>query len=122
MTRIMPSLGSITSRVRGPSHSVSGMPTYVKTGQIGFNTAVQQIPGPAWLGKAYAPFSPSGPARENMNLTTKVTRLEDRRSLLKKLDLVATGNGRQRDYGGNGRPQSAGTGSDSRQGHAGPLI
>ncbi|MBT6157479.1 MAG: DUF1501 domain-containing protein [Planctomycetaceae bacterium] len=81
-----PSLGSIASRVRGPNHTVSGMPTYIKMGQIGFNTEVQRIPGPAWLGKAYAPFGPSGPARENMNLTTKVARLEDRRSLLKKLD------------------------------------
>lgn len=81
-----PSLGSITSRVRGSSHTVSGMPTYVKMGQIGFNDDVNRIPGPAWLGKAYSPFSPSGPARENMSLTTKVARLDDRRSLLKQLD------------------------------------
>lgn len=84
----MPSLGSITSRVRGASHTLSGMPTYVKMGQIGFNADVNRIPGPAWLGKAYAPFTPSGPARENMNLTTEVSRLEDRRTLLKKLDLL----------------------------------
>ena len=81
-----PSLGSITARVRGPNHPATGMPTYVKMGQIGFNSDAPRIPGPAWLGKAYAPFSPSGPARENMNLTTKVPRLEDRRELLKRLD------------------------------------
>ena len=81
-----PSLGSITSRVRGPNHSVTGMPTYVLMGSIGFNADAPRIPGPAWLGKAYAPFTPSGPARDNMNLTTKVPRLEDRRTLLQQLD------------------------------------
>ena len=81
-----PSLGSITARVRGPNHAVSGMPTYVQMGRIGFNTDAPRIPGPAWLGKAYAPFSPGGQARENMNLTTPVSRLDDRRSLLQDLD------------------------------------
>ena len=81
-----PSLGSITSRVRGPNHPASGMPTYVQMGQIGFNDDAPRIPGPAWLGKAYAPFSPSGPAREDMNLSTNVDRLEDRRTLLGGLD------------------------------------
>ncbi|MBC8354527.1 MAG: DUF1501 domain-containing protein [Planctomycetes bacterium] len=81
-----PSLGSIASRVRGPNHSVTGMPTYVLMGRIGFNADAPRIPGPAWLGKAYAPFTPSGPARDNMNLTTKVPRLEDRRTLLQRLD------------------------------------
>ena len=81
-----PSLGSITSRVRGANHPVTGMPTYVKMGQFGFNADVDRIPGPAWLGKAYSPFNPSGPARENMNMVTKLDRLEDRRSLLKNLD------------------------------------
>jgi hypothetical protein len=81
-----PSLGSITSRVRGANHPTTGMPTYVKMGQIGFNADVDRIPGPAWLGKAYAPFNPSGPARNNMNLATKVDQLQDRRSLLQSLD------------------------------------
>jgi hypothetical protein len=83
-----PSLGSITSRVRGANHPVSGMPTYMKMGQIGFNTDAPIIPGPAWLGKSYGPFTPSGPSRENMNLSTEVSRLEDRRSLLKNLDTL----------------------------------
>ncbi|MED5398823.1 MAG: DUF1501 domain-containing protein, partial [Planctomycetota bacterium] len=91
-----PSLGSITSRVRGANHPVSGMPTYLQMGQIGFNTDAPIIPGPAWLGKAYGPFTPSGPSRENMNLTTEVSRLEDRRSLLKGLDKL------QRDVDANG--------------------
>ena len=84
--RNRPSLGSITSRVRGPNPPHTGMPTYVKMGQIGFNSDAPIIPGSAWLGKAYSPFTPSGPSRDNMNLTTQVSRLEDRRSLLKGLD------------------------------------
>jgi len=83
-----PSLGSITSRVRGANHPVSGMPTYMQMGRIGFNTDAPIIPGPAWLGKSYGPFTPSGPSRENMNLTTEVSRLEDRRSLLSGLDTL----------------------------------
>ena len=81
-----PSLGSITSRVRGSNHPDTGMPTYVKMGQIGFNTEVNVIPGPAWLGKAHGPFSPDGPARKNMDLATEVSRLEDRQTLLQNLD------------------------------------
>ena len=81
-----PSLGSITSRVRGCNHPETGMPTYVKMGQIGFNTEVNTIPGPAWLGKAHGPFSPDGPARKNMELATEVSRLEDRQTLLGNLD------------------------------------
>jgi len=81
-----PSLGSITSRARGPNHPLSGMPTYVQMGRIGFNDDAPRIPGPAWLGKAYAPFTPGGEARKNMELTTEVARLDDRRSLLRKLD------------------------------------
>ncbi|MDP6446315.1 MAG: DUF1501 domain-containing protein, partial [Pirellulaceae bacterium] len=81
-----PSIGSIVSRVRGSNHRVTGMPTYVKMGQIGFNDDAPRIPGPAWLGKAYSPFAPSGPARDNMNLATTVERLEDRRKLLQRLD------------------------------------
>ncbi|MDA0831928.1 MAG: DUF1501 domain-containing protein [Planctomycetota bacterium] len=81
-----PSLGSITSRVRGSNHAVTGMPTYVQMGRIGFNDDAPIIPGPAWLGKAYAPFTPGGDALKNMNLSTEITRLDDRRSLLKNLD------------------------------------
>ena len=84
--RNRPSLGSITSRVRGPNHTRTGMPTYVQMGRIGFNDDAPRIPGPAWLGKSYAPFTPSGPARDNMKLATKVSQLEDRKLLLASLD------------------------------------
>ena len=86
--RNRPSLGSITSRVRGPNHPQTGMPTYVQMGNIGFNSDAPVIPGSAWLGKAYSPFTPGGPARDNMKLTTQLPRLEDRRSLLKGLDKI----------------------------------
>ena len=74
-----PSIGSIASRVRGPNHPLSGMPTYVRLGGIGSD-------GPAFLGTAFAPFGTSGEARKNMSLQTHVDRLEDRRGLLGGLD------------------------------------
>jgi len=83
-----PSLGSISSRVRGPNHPKTGIPTYVRLGRVGFGDDANRMAGPAWLGKAYAPFEPEGPARENMQLTTEVNRLADRRDLLGKLDVM----------------------------------
>jgi hypothetical protein len=74
-----PSVGSITSRVRGANHSRTGMPTYVRLGGIGSD-------GPAFLGTAFAPFDPSGQARKNMSLTIDEARLADRRELLSGLD------------------------------------
>jgi len=74
-----PSIGSILSRYRGPNHPKSGMPTYVRTGGIGSD-------GPAFLGKAYAPFGSDREAKRNMQLNTPMDRLDDRRTLLKKFD------------------------------------
>ncbi len=44
--------------------------------------------GPSWLGATYAPFDVGGKARQNMNLQVPVSRLSDRRGLLKGLDRV----------------------------------
>jgi uncharacterized protein (DUF1501 family) len=74
-----PSLGAITSRVRGANHPVTGMPTYVRLNGIGSD-------GPAFLGTAYAPFDPNGQASRNLALTLKEDRLQDRRELLTDLD------------------------------------
>ncbi|RMG39365.1 MAG: DUF1501 domain-containing protein [Planctomycetota bacterium] len=74
-----PSMGSITARVRGANHPLTGMPTYVRLNAISSD-------GPAWLGTAYAPFDPNGQARRNMSLQTPLSRLDDRRSLLEGLD------------------------------------
>lgn len=74
-----PSIGSIASKVRGPNNERTGLPTFVRLGNIGAD-------GPAFLGPAYAPFDPNGQARKNMNLETKVDRFDDRRELLASLD------------------------------------
>lgn len=74
-----PSIGSIVSKVRGANSGSTGMPTYVRLGNIGAD-------GPAFLGPAFAPFDPNGQARKNMNLETKVDRFDDRRELLGSLD------------------------------------
>jgi len=79
MAPIKPSMGSILSRVRGPNHPRTGLPTYVRLSGIYGD-------GPAWLGSAYSPFDTSGNARNNMNLRVSLEQLEDRKSLLKALD------------------------------------
>lgn len=82
-----PSFGSIVSRYRGATHPRSGIPSYAQIlGRVGYAEAETVIRGPAWLGQAYAPFIPDGPASENMALSTTVERLEHRRELLGKLD------------------------------------
>ena len=74
-----PSLGSITSRLRGANHTVTGMPTYVRLGSIGSD-------GPAFLGTAYGPFGTNREAQGNMELRTPLNRVDDRRSLLAEFD------------------------------------
>lgn len=74
-----PSLGAIAAKVRGPNHPTSGIPSYVRLGQI-------PADGPAFLGPAYSPFDPNGPSRSNMSLTMKLDRVTDRRGLLTGLD------------------------------------
>ncbi len=76
-----PSMGSIVARVRGANNDQTGMPTYVRLGGVGFD-------GPAFLGSAFAPFNPSGDARNNMTVGIPESRLADRRELLKGVDRV----------------------------------
>lgn len=74
-----PSIGSILSRCRGASHPESGIPTYVRMGNIFAD-------GPSFLGAGYGPFDQNGQARRNMNLSLDQTRINDRRKLLSDLD------------------------------------
>jgi hypothetical protein len=81
MPPIKPGLGSILARVRGTNDPKTGLPTYVRVGQILGD-------GPAWLGTPYAPFDSTGHARNNMNLQVPLGQLSDRRSLLKTFDTI----------------------------------
>ena len=74
-----PSIGSITSRVRGANHRRTGMPTYVRLSGIGSD-------GPAFLGASYAPFGSDNTAKSNMKVSTPLDRISDRRSLLSGFD------------------------------------
>lgn len=74
-----PALGAILSKVRGANHPETGMPTYIRMNNI-------TADGPAFLGTAFAPFDPAGPARKNLTLEIKEDRVDDRRSLLTQLD------------------------------------
>jgi hypothetical protein len=76
-----PSLGSIISRAKGSTDSQTGMPTYIKVGNI-------RSDGPGWLGARYQALSPSGKARQNMNLSVDSNRFGTRRTLLNDLDSI----------------------------------
>jgi len=88
-------LGSLFSRVAGQNHPRNGMPTNVAL----YPRAVDDSTMPAIknfgdfestgsFGGGYAPFVPSGGGdmRKNMELTLPMSRLDDRRRLLKNLD------------------------------------
>jgi hypothetical protein len=81
MPPVRPSFGSILARHRGPNNPATGLPNYVRLN----NTYGD---GPAWLGPAYAPFDTSGNSRSNMDLKVALSRLGERRSLLKTFDTI----------------------------------
>ena len=89
-SNMRPSMGSILAKSRGTTHPDSGMPTYVKMGNIGGD-------GPGWLGPRYSALSPSGQARKNMDLSVALDRSHGRRSLLGDIDQL----GRDVDASGN---------------------
>src|SRR5262245_152162 len=95
--KIGQSMGSVYSRLRGPNHEATGLPTYclvsseevdgqylMERGRI----AAGSHPGD--LGLAYAPFDPMGGGQllNNLNLAVSPDRLDDRKLLLNKLDNV----------------------------------
>jgi Protein of unknown function (DUF1501) len=75
-----PGLGAILARHRGAT-SPAGLPTYVRSSGILGD-------GPAWLGRAYAPFDAAGKARDNMALKSPLDRLDDRKGLLHDFDTI----------------------------------
>lgn len=78
---VKPSFGSIVSRLGGTFNPITGMPTYVRTGNISGD-------GPAYLGARYRPFNPAGDARKNMLVRLPTDRINERRALLGQLDRI----------------------------------
>ena len=77
-----PCFGSVVSKYRGGRN---GMPGFVSLrGMSRFGTE------PAGLGLAHRPFTPEGPARENLSLPKGVSaeRVADRRDLLTRFDTI----------------------------------
>jgi len=75
-----PSFGSVISKLRGPS--ANGLPQFVNLRPMmsGLDSA--------YLGVAHQPFSPNGPAVQNLVLSRDMTvqRFDDRRKLLAAID------------------------------------
>ncbi|QDU95588.1 DUF1501 domain-containing protein [Lignipirellula cremea] len=74
-----PSMGSIMAKRFGCSDPQSGMPTYVRMGNI-------RSDGPGWLGTTYSPFDPGSQASKSMRLSLDADRVSDRRNLLDSID------------------------------------
>jgi hypothetical protein len=75
-----PSFGSVISKIRGPA--ANGMPPYVN---LRFESTGLE---PAYLGLAHKPFSPRGPAIQNLVLSPNMAagRVVERRQLLAAFD------------------------------------
>ncbi len=90
-------LGSIYSRVAGTNHPVTGMPTNaalfpqaVDPNTQPANNGFGKFASTGELGDAYKPFIPGagGDLQKNMELALPRTRLDDRRTLLTRLDRI----------------------------------
>ena len=100
------SIGSVVARIRGSNDEATGLPTYclVTSDEVDgqYRTERGRIEAgsrPGTLGLAYAPFDPSGGSQllKNLDLRIPPERLDDRKSLLSKLDTVK----REIDAGGS---------------------
>jgi hypothetical protein len=88
-------IGSIYSRIAGPTRQHSGMPTNVALYPRAIDQAAQEVTtnfgnfnSTGGLGAAFAPFEPGGGGslQQDMELRINRNRLDDRRSLLGQLD------------------------------------
>ncbi len=89
------SIGAITARIRGSAYSRDGFPNFASLIDTEIDSQYQEdeermkkSDSPGRLGPAYAPFTPSGDAQINRDMTLNVPleRLGDRRALLRELD------------------------------------
>jgi hypothetical protein len=90
-------LGAIYARVAGTNHPVTGLPTNVALYPQAVDASTRpttmnfgKFDSTGALGAAFAPFDPSGGGdlRQDMKLSLSADRLDDRRTLLAKLDRV----------------------------------
>lgn len=90
-------IGSIYSRIAGPNQPATGLPSnialYPQAVDSGAMAAIKNFgdfEATGTLGKSAAPFIPSGKGdmQEAMRLTLPMTRLDDRRQILRQVDHV----------------------------------
>jgi uncharacterized protein (DUF1501 family) len=91
------SMGAVYARIRGANHEQNGMPTYclvsspeIDDQYIRERERIEAGSHPGQLGLACAPFDPAGGGQllRNLNLSIAPERLDDRKTLLAKLDNV----------------------------------
>src|SRR5262245_50590828 len=91
------SMGSVYARLRGANHETSGLPTYclLTSDEVDgqYRNEKSRIAAGSWpgqLGVAFAPFDPAGGGQllKNLSLGVSAERLDDRKTLLARLDTV----------------------------------
>src|SRR6185369_15855935 len=96
-SKIGQSMGSVYSRIRGANNESNGLPTYCLVTSpetddqyIRERERIEAGSHPGPLGPAFAPFDPAGGSQllSNLNLAVAPERLDDRKTLLAKLDTV----------------------------------
>lgn len=92
-------IGTLLSRIKGPNHPTTGLPTNLTLFPRAVDPMAQNRNGvvdfPAFMatgpfGAAYAPFDPSGGGAmlNNMRLSLPLDRLDDRRRILQQIDAI----------------------------------
>lgn len=83
-----PAFGSIVSRLRSPAES--RLPGYVNLNDLRTVPETDDPEVPRYMGAQHAPFRPSGPGLDNLQLASGVTRgrFGERRELLERFELA----------------------------------
>ena len=89
-----PSIGSVLAKLQGPVDPA--VPPFVGLAETTAHVPWSDPGATGYLGPAYAPFRPSGPALANMKLRMTTEQLADRRRLLSSFDQL------RRDWDANG--------------------
>lgn len=85
-----PAFGSVISRLVG--EQVRSIPPYASLGDLRLLNGYDEVETPAYLGSSCAPFRIDGPGKENLTLNgITPERLQDRRTILRDLDLARRG-------------------------------
>ena len=79
-----PSIGSVVSKLQGPVDP--SVPTFIGLAELTQHAPWSDSGSGGFLGASFNPFKPSGDGLDDMILKTEITRLNNKKNLLKGLD------------------------------------